>query len=394
MGIFKLLKRLYLKPQGRPQGQSVVSVQEWVNPQCRVNQAGGLDREWSMPRYRDRNICDWVPEISRSKQEGDWGRALSLAVGCMNAMIDVAARNPSNVMEYYVIQVAIIQHRMKAYEDEILTVQNWLSLGLPAPRADYRINLQKRLAKAQELVAKSEGRDSSEYHEEWKRLVGVAKASKAARTSDSNISTGRSRVYSEKADCLDSPGCQPVGGRTGASLLVPKTKDLKASSFVAVDFETANRSAVSACQIAMVLVREGEVVDSYSTYLKPPSGCDHFEFTHLHGIGAKEVLCAPTWPDVSAIVSRFVGDVPVWAHNSSFDSRVWRALDEYYGTHTLPGRFYCSYQTSKKIVPGLENYKLPTVLRKCDPTYRLIHHRADSDAEACARIVCALQRLA
>ena len=159
MGIFKLLKRLYLKPQGRPQGQSVVSVQEWVNPQCRVNQAGGLDQEWNMPRYRDRNICDWVPEISRSKQEGDWGRALSLAVGCMNAMVDVAARNPSNVMEYYVIQVAIIQHRMKAYEDEILTVQNWLSLGLPAPRADYRINLQKRLAKDHELVAKSEGRD-------------------------------------------------------------------------------------------------------------------------------------------------------------------------------------------------------------------------------------------
>lgn len=40
----------------------------------------------------------------------------------MNAMIDAAVRNSGNVMEYYVIQVAIIQHRMKAYNDEVLTV--------------------------------------------------------------------------------------------------------------------------------------------------------------------------------------------------------------------------------------------------------------------------------
>ncbi len=394
MGLLRFLKRSSSRSQSQPQSQPSYSLKGWVNPHCRLGQASDLDQGWEMPRHRGCDICDWVSEISHLKREGEWDRALSLAVGCMNAMIDAAVRNPGNVMEYYVIQVAIIQHKMKSYKDEVLTVQNWLSLGLPAPRVDYRIDLQKRLAKAQELVVKSEGRDSSEYHEEWKRLVEVAKVNKVARTSDSSVSTGCSKAHLERGNRLGSSGYQLAGGRSRASLLVPNNEDLKASSFVAVDFETANKSAVSACQIAMVLVSEGKVVDRYSTYLKPPSDYDYFEFSHLHGIGVKEVLHAPTWSDVSAVISQFVGGAPVWAHNSSFDSRVWRGLDEYYGTRTLPSRFYCSYQTSKKIIPGLENYRLPTVLRRCDPTYHLNHHRADSDAEACARIVCALQRLA
>lgn len=393
MGLLRFLKRSALRSQDQPQSQPNYSLKGWVNPHCRLGQASDLGQEWEMPRYRGRNICDWVPEISRAKRESEWDRALSLAVGCMNAMADVAARNPSNAMEYYVIQVAIIQHKMKAYEDEILTVQDWLSLGYPAPRADYRINLQKRLAKAQELVAKSEGRDSSGYHEEWKQLVEAGRAGRLKSASDSCVSTGYSKVHSGRDGYSKSLSRQSGSGRSRTSLWIPTTKELKISSFVVVDFETANRNAISACKIAMVLMNEGKVTDRYSTYLKPPSDCDYFENTRIHEIGKKEVLYAPTWLDVSAVVSRFIGDSPVWAHNSSSDSRVWRALDEYYGTHTLPTRFYCSLRTSKKIIPGLENYKLPTVLRKCDPSYRLIHHRAESDAEACARIVCALQRL-
>jgi len=178
----------------------------------------------------------------------------------MDAMADVAARNPSNVMEYYVIQVAIIQHKMKAYEDEILTVQNWLSLGHPAPRTDYRISLQKRLAKAQELVAKSEGRDSSGYHEEWKKLVEADRVDRLKKAPDSSVSTGCSKVHSGMGGHSSSLSRQSVSGRSRVSLWIPTTKDLKTASFVAVDFETANRNAVSACKIAMVLVNEGELV--------------------------------------------------------------------------------------------------------------------------------------
>ena len=394
MGLLRFLRRSSSRSQSQPQNQPSYSLKGWINPHCSASQASDLGRGREMPRYRGLDICDWIPEIRRSKREGEWDRALSLAVGCMNAMIDAAVRNSGNVMEYYVIQVAIIQHRMKAYNDEVLTVQNWLSLGLPAPREDYRIKLRIRLAKAQELVAKSEGRDSTHYHNEWKCLVELGRINKAYKTSCSRVSTGYSIVHPEVSYRRSSSGAHPAGKKTRSPSLVPRRSDLKVSTFVAVDFETANESYVSACQVALVLMREGEVVDRYSTYLKPPRGYDYFKNTKLHGIGVKEVLCAPTWLDVSTVISRFIGDVPVWAHNSSFDSGVWRKLDEYYGVCTRPRRCYCSLWTSKKIIPGLASYELPSVLRECDPSFHLDHHRADSDAEACARIVCALQRLA
>ncbi|WP_408640157.1 3'-5' exonuclease [Cutibacterium equinum] len=177
--------------------------------------------------------------------------------------------------------------------------------------------------------------------------------------------------------------------------MIPTAAQLADQEFVAIDFETANRmGGVSACQLAMVKVVDGQVIDRFNTLIRPPRGWDSFEFTYLHGISAADVRTSPMWPSVADDVSHFVAGATVYAHNAMFDSRVWRQLDEYFGTLTLPSPFFCSYRTAQRLIPGLPNYKLPTVLHACDPSYRLNHHRADSDAEACALIVCQLQRLA
>ena len=99
------------------------------------------------------------------------------------------------------------------------------------------------------------------------------------------------------------------------------------------------------------------------------------------------------WPDIAAWVAGFHAGLPVYAHNATFDARVWRELDAFFGTHTLPQSFFCSYRTAQHMVPGLENYKLPTVTRALVPGFKLNHHRADSDAEACALVVAALQSM-
>lgn len=197
--------------------------------------------------------------------------------------------------------------------------------------------------------------------------------------------------FGSSGRCADS---RPLRRGASPSSLIPDGPDLLASEFVAVDFETANRKGgVSACQIALVKVEEGRIVDRAATLIKPPPGWDRFEFTYLHGIGPAHVREAPMWSEIAPRIADFVGDAPVWAHNSSFDSRVWADLDGHFGTRTHPSRFYCSYRTARRILPGLENYKLPTVTRVCAPEFRLDHHRADSDAEACALIVAALQRM-
>ncbi|MDO4413226.1 3'-5' exonuclease [Cutibacterium sp.] len=177
--------------------------------------------------------------------------------------------------------------------------------------------------------------------------------------------------------------------------LIPTPRQIADPQFVAVDFETANRmGGVSACQLAMVKVRDGQVVDRFNTLIRPPRGWDSFEFTYLHGISATDVWNSPMWPSIADDISHFVNGATVYAHNAAFDSRVWRQLDEYFGTVTLPSPFFCSYRTAQRLIPGLPNYKLPTVLEACEPSFQLDHHRADSDAEACALIVCQLQRLA
>lgn len=346
--------------------------------------------EWVMPTYRGRAICDWAPTVAALKHDGDYDQALVIATGCMDAMVETAKAHPTNVMEYYVIEVAKIQHKMKAYADEVHTIEAWLGLGLEPPRQDHRIDLQKRLAKANEMWARAEGRDASVHHEEWKRLVEAAKQEKATRTtSGTGHATGGSRPVSSGRSASNARASRR---RTA---LVPTPVQIADRQFVAVDFETANRmGGVSACQLAMVKVLDGQVIDRFNTLIRPPRGWDSFEFTYLHGISAADVQTSPMWPSVADEVSHFVDGAPVYAHNAMFDSRVWRQLDEYFGTVTLPSPFFCSYRTAQRLIRGLPNYKLPTVLQACEPNYHLNHHRADSDAEACALIVCQLQRLA
>ena len=190
-------------------------------------------------------------------------------------------------------------------------------------------------------------------------------------------------------------GFMPTRGTARRSFFVPSPSQIAERGFVAVDFETANRmGGVSACQLAMVKVLDGQIIDRLNTLIRPPKGWDSFEFTYLHGISAADVADAPDWSNIADAVSHFVGGATVYAHNAAFDSRVWRQLDEYFGTTTLPSPFFCSYRTAQRLIPGLPNYKLPTVLHACAPDYQLNHHRADSDAEACALLVCALQRRA
>lgn len=180
---------------------------------------------------------------------------------------------------------------------------------------------------------------------------------------------------------------------TGTPWIAPE-EALSSPSFVAVDFETANTNRESACQVALVKVASGRVVDRYATLLSPPRGFDHFRFTYLHGIRALDVRDAPSWAEVASEVTAFTNGLPMYAHNATFDANVWRGLDEFFHTTTFPSEFYCSYRTARRLLPGLVNYKLPTVTAHLVPGFRLDHHRADSDAEACALIVAALQQRA
>ncbi len=156
-------------------------------------------------------------------------------------------------------------------------------------------------------------------------------------------------------------------------------------NFTAIDFETANYPRASACAVAVVRVRDGEIADSWYTLLKPPPGMEILRsFTAIHGITNAQVGQAPTFDAAWPALRDFIGDDTLVAHNAPFDRGVLRACLDYYGIDFPTPRFECTVVLSRRAWPSLGNHRLDTVSAHLGISLR--HHEALSDAMACARI--------
>lgn len=158
--------------------------------------------------------------------------------------------------------------------------------------------------------------------------------------------------------------------------------------FISMDYETANRKRASACSVAIVVVQNSKVVDSFYSLINPEAEFEQ-QNINVHGITPAMVADAPTfaqvWPHI-----RFFFDPAhiVTAHNAPFDvSVVRRSLERY----QLPVPHYQvidTVRTSRKLLPNLANYKLGTVSDYLNIPLTN-HHNALADSYACARILLA-----
>ena len=157
------------------------------------------------------------------------------------------------------------------------------------------------------------------------------------------------------------------------------------STFVAIDFETADNGADSACAIGLVRVEGGEIVQRVTRLIRPPRRTN--QYAHIHGIRWQDVEDEPTfgelWPDIAPVLadaSFFV------AHNASFDRRVLHGCCQAYGIVAPPQAFECTVLLARRTWKMPKN-DLATLARFIE--FELNHHEAGSDAEACARILLA-----
>jgi DNA polymerase-3 subunit epsilon len=170
------------------------------------------------------------------------------------------------------------------------------------------------------------------------------------------------------------------------------------SVFVALDFETADRGADSACSVGLVRVENGAITQKVVSLIKPPRFAEgdlfnpapDFEFTYIHGIRPDMVADAPTfgqvWPKLERILS---GAHFIAAHNAPFDNSVLTACCAAAGLPKPAHRFVCTVRLARdtwKLYPT----KLPNVCAHLG--IKLNHHEALSDALACAQIVIAAQK--
>jgi len=155
------------------------------------------------------------------------------------------------------------------------------------------------------------------------------------------------------------------------------------SSFIAIDFETANNNRNSVCALGVVIVENNKIVVKKEYCIQPPT--EKFDFTGYHGIKWEMVKNAPKffeiWDEVKSLFNCYPNIV---AHNMVFDKGALKALVELYSLELPEYDYYCTLQLSKKHLK-LDNYKLETVCKSLN--LELTHHQALSDAKAAAEIM-------
>lgn len=151
---------------------------------------------------------------------------------------------------------------------------------------------------------------------------------------------------------------------------------------VALDFETADNGADSACALGMARVRGGEVEDVFYRLIRPPRR--RICYTDIHGITWNMVRNCPSfgelWPQCAAFLQ---GADYLAAHNAPFDRRVLRGCCEAAGVDAPAIPFLCTVRGARRGL-SLPHNRLNDVCAHLG--IELDHHNAASDALASARI--------
>ena len=155
--------------------------------------------------------------------------------------------------------------------------------------------------------------------------------------------------------------------------------------FAAIDFETANNERTSVCSVGVVIVRNGEFVDSFYSLIQPEPNYYNYWCTQVHGLTRNDTEEAPAFPEVWKQVEPLIEGLPLVAHNKAFDESCLKAVFRCYQMDYPDYEFFCTCVASRKAFPDAENHQLHTISELCG--YHLEnHHHALADAEACAAI--------
>ena len=155
--------------------------------------------------------------------------------------------------------------------------------------------------------------------------------------------------------------------------------------FAAIDFETANKYRSSVCSVGVVVVRGGEIIDSFYSLITPEPNYYFYKCTEVHGLTSIDTENAPVFPDVWKQIEPLIEGLPLVAHNRTFDESCLKAVFRVYQMDYPDYVFYDTLSASRKALPGLADHKLHTVAAVCGYCLNN-HHHALADAEACAWI--------
>ncbi len=156
--------------------------------------------------------------------------------------------------------------------------------------------------------------------------------------------------------------------------------------FIAYDLETTGTRPEEHAIIEIGAVRfEGGTPGEPFDRLVNPGVPIPLDAVDVHGITDDMVRDQPTIDEVLPELAEYCGDLPLVAHNAKFD---YKFLHHAIQKHKIPapgGVTIDTFNLAKRVLPGLPNYRLDTLVRHYGiPSSRF--HRAGEDAAYCGMV--------
>ncbi len=155
-------------------------------------------------------------------------------------------------------------------------------------------------------------------------------------------------------------------------------------TFNAIDVETANSDRASICQIGIIHVIDGNIVDEWQTLVNPEDWFDPLNI-RIHGIGEDTVKNSPTMPDIRAELRRRLRGQILVSH-TSFDRVAFERAMYKYDLEQLQVRWLDSAQIVRRTWDQYfkSGYGLKNVAYDLGIEFR--HHNALEDARTAAEV--------
>lgn len=167
-------------------------------------------------------------------------------------------------------------------------------------------------------------------------------------------------------------------------------KDTRTSNrYAVVDLEATGTGAdAKIIQIGIVLVENGEIIDSYATDINPYELLDD-HIKNLTGITDQQLSKAPDFGQVASTIYDMIGDAIFVAHNVKFDANLLAEALFFEGFELLTPRVD-TVELSQLFFPTFEKYSLGNLAEHLDLGLDQAH-TAISDAMATARLLIKIQ---
>ncbi len=151
---------------------------------------------------------------------------------------------------------------------------------------------------------------------------------------------------------------------------------------IAFDVETPNRFNDRISAIGITVIENGEITQSLGVLVDPETEFDAFNIA-LTGITPEAVHGKMNFPQLWERIGKAFSENLLLAHNAPFDMRVLaKCLRHYELQYPETLRCACTCQMAKRFYPYMQHHGLADMCELFG--IELDHHKADSDARACA----------